>query len=301
MYRVIIWGTGRDYNHYCNSIKLQELSGKIQITGITGKEKLYDCLDGYKYIERNLIKSYETDYIIAATGRYFDEIVTECENMGFDREHVLPVRVFSLPCFDFEEYVKLLHSHISIFANDCWGGLTYHSLAMQFRSPLINMFELADDYLRLLSDLKNYLALSLKFDRWEYEKNGDPYPVCKLGDIDLFFNHYKSMEDVEAKWYDRVGRVNYNNLFFMMFTENEEILKKFAELPYQKKVCFVPFESKYECACTIRCADRKPEEPFWRLVNGIPRGIYSDYDIISLLNSGRVNHKRVLTDSRDET
>lgn len=84
----------------------------------------------------------------------------------------------------------------------------------------------------------------------------------------------------------------------MMFTERDDLLEMFASLPYKKKVCFVPFETSCECASTLRFVRRKQgEEPFWRLLNGIPRGMYNDYDVISLLNDGVVNHNRVMEET----
>lgn len=294
MYKVIIWGMGKIYNQYINSLKLQEFLSNIEIVGITGRERLYDYLDGYRYIEPCEIGKLHIDYVIVATEGYYNEVIIEAEHMGFNRENIFPIRIFAIPCFDFVNYVKLVHSHISIFANDCWGGLTYHSLAMKFRTPLINMFETDEDYLKLVSNLKYYFSLKLEFDRWRYESNGDAYPVCRLDDILLYFNHYKSMTEIEEKWYSRVERINYNNLFIMMFTENRHSLEMFSNLPIKKKVCFVPFESTIECACTLKFANKKSNEPFWRLVNGIPRGIYNDYDVISLLNDGEGYNKRII-------
>ncbi len=292
MYKVIIWGTGEIYNRYINSLKLQEKSGHIEVVGITDRDGFYKYLDGYKFIEKDQIDVKEIDYVIVATETYCDEVIATAQKLGFGRECIFPIRVFSMPCFNFEKYVELVHSHISIFANDCWGGLTYHSLALQFRSPLINMFESDEDYLKLLSDLKYYFSLKLQFDRWGYESNGVAYPVCRLDDIYLYFNHYKTMQEIENKWYDRINRINYDNLFIMMFTENPSSLDVFSRLNFKKKVCFVPFESSCRCACTLEIANRKKELPFWRLVNGIPVGEYNDYDILSLLNDGEGYHAR---------
>lgn len=294
MYKVIIWGTGKVYNRYLNCLKMQELMGNLYVCGITDKEKIYNWLDGYRYVEHEQINVKDVDYVIIAAEYYYEEIVNEAEKIGFDREHIFPIRIFSIPCFDFNEYVKLVHSHISIFANTCWGGVTYNSLAMKFYSPLINMFESNEDYLKLVSAPKYYFDLNLEFDRWEYKPNGEAYPVCRLDDIYLYFNHYKTMDEVENKWYDRVGRINYSNLFIMMVTEDKSMLETFSKLPCKKKICFVPFESSYQCACTLSFADKR-SDPFWKIVNTIPEGMYHDYDVISLLNSGKVDHKRINT------
>ncbi len=292
MYRIVIWGVGKTYNRYVNCLKLQETLGSIEVSGITGKNKLYDYLDGYPYIAPHEIDVQSVDYLIVASEDYSEEITTEAIHIGFERECIFPIGIFALPRFDFGEYVRLVHSHISILSNTCWGGLTYHSLSMQFRSPLINMFETEEDYLKLLRAPKDYFNKKLQFDRWGYTENGTPYPICRLGDMDLYCNHYRTMQEVEDKWYARASRINYDNIFVMMLAQDVRSLEAFAALPYQKKICFTPFSSTYDCACTLQFSLARTEEPFWRFVNGIPRGMYHDYDVVSLLNSGKVDHVR---------
>lgn len=297
MHRIAVWGVGSVYNRYFNALKLQEIQGKIRGGGIyTGREGLYERLDGYRYVPPERLAMEEIDYIVVASERYFGEIVEEAESLGFDRERILPIKIFAIPYFDFGEYVKLLHSQITIFSNFCWGGLAYNVLGMKFRTPLINMFFGSDeDYLKLLSFPKDYFEMKLEFDRWEWEYNlKRMYPVCKLGDISLHFNHYITMEEVETKWYDRVTRINYDNVFAMMATEDSVILERFSNLPYQKKICFVPFESNCHCAGNLKFVDKKPELSFGACVSGTLSGEFNDYNLISMLNSGVINHDRLL-------
>lgn len=120
------------------------------------------------------------------------------------------------------------------------------------------------------------------------------YPVCRLDDVELHFNHYTSMEDVSEKWIKRLKYLNWNNLFIMMFTEDYCSLKDFDRLPFGKKVCFVPFESPLESAFNLQVAaySEMQKVPFWEIVNKTASGYYHDYDLIQLLISGKVNHDR---------
>ncbi len=59
------------------------------------------------------------------------------------------------------------------------------------------------------------------------------------------------MEEIESQWYDRVKRINYDNIFIMMYTENREISEQFSQLPWKKKVRFTPFESSHVCVYSI--------------------------------------------------
>ena len=47
MYQCILWGDGRDYDQYINAVRYQELSGNIQVIGITSKATIYRRIDGY--------------------------------------------------------------------------------------------------------------------------------------------------------------------------------------------------------------------------------------------------------------
>lgn len=203
-----------------------------------------------------------------------------------------------IPDFDLDKYLKLVESHISIIANNCWGGLVYHSLGMRFRSPFINMFLLDDDYIKLLSDLERFLGYDLLFVRMRYEEVlNREYPVCSLnGEIELHFNHYTSYEEAKEKWDIRLNRLNKNNLFLMMQTCDYESAKRFDDLEYKKKVCFVPYDMKTDdlkSALKMNLTRFDEDDyPLWKVVNGIADGRYVDYDILKLL-AGDLNHNRI--------
>lgn len=78
------------------------------------------------------------------------------------------------------------------------------------------------------------------------------YPVFDLNRLPLHFLHYQP--DIEAArntWLRRAKRINWYNLFVTMYTDSEEILERFAALPFAKKACFVPFESDMPCAYPV--------------------------------------------------
>lgn len=299
MYRILIWGHGLKYSQYINAIKYQESLGNIEIIGVTGKDNLYTCLDGLRFIATEDLKPKGIDYVVVTSEEYYKDICRTAVEQGFDAERIIQAKVFCLPYFDFEEYVNLLHSKISIIANNCWGGTVYHTLGLQFLSPFINMFEEDDDYIRIVNNLEYYLELKLQFERMEYNSVlGINYPVCKLDDVELHFNHYVSMEEVEQKWYERIQRINWDNLFIMMFTEDRRALERFDYLPYNKKICFVSFESILQSAFYLQVKNRKEMQdiPFWEIVNKTASGYFHDYDLIKLLNQGVVNHGRYYAD-----
>ena len=81
------------------------------------------------------------------------------------------------------------------------------------------MFIPQADYIRLLESFDAYMNEKVKYYKNEYESNlKREYPVALLGDIELHFNHYKSFEEAEQKWYERKQRMNEERLFVEMQT-----------------------------------------------------------------------------------
>jgi uncharacterized protein (DUF1919 family) len=72
-------------------------------------------------------------------------------------------------------------------------------------------------------------------------KNAEPYPIAKLGDIEIYFMHYHSEAEAAEKWYRRVKRINPKHLIFKL-SQRERCSKKdiedFMKLPLEHKVCF---------------------------------------------------------------
>ena len=298
MNTAIIWGLGYDYSQYVNCIKLQEVIGEIQIVGVTDSKELYSCLDGYPFVSVAEILE-KGDYIVITSSACFEEIFWMAKEQGFDDDHIIPAKVFALPGFRFSQYIELVKSHVSIIANNCWGGAISHSLGLPFRSPFINMYENDDDYIRLLHDLRRYLNQKVIFKEMGYTEILKRYfPICTLGDITLYFNHYTSMEEVNEKWYSRLKKMNWDNLFVMMYTDNEKIAQEFDCLDYPKKICFVPFRSSLKSAYTIELAD-KLDQPFWYIVNAIAESRLADYDLIELLSQGKSGSRYFLNSDRN--
>lgn len=302
MYKVIIWGLGNEYEHLINIIKYQESQGSISVVGVTDRNEFYESLDGYRFVSVKDIKVNEIDYIIVTSEQYFDEIADIAQDIGFSKDKLIRGKIFYIPGIDFDNYISLRCRNVSIIANNCWGGVVYHALGMPFLSPFINMFLLDDDYLKLLENLKYYVNCELQFVRYEYEailkRN---YPVCRLEDVELHFNHYVDMNEVEEKWYSRCERINWDNLFIMMFSGKEDSAERFQKLNFDKKICFVPFESTYKSIYTLKLAafPQMKKVPFWRILMG-GQSMYRDYDLVELLLNGKTGHSRIIYQNKKE-
>ena len=151
---------------------------------------------------------------------------------------------------------KLKHTDVTILSNNCWGGMTYESLHLEKRSPTVGLFFMADDYIKFLKRLPEYLSAELRFIRFEdsrwrthetfLDKRSGSYPVGLLSledgeSIEIFFLHYHTEKEAYDKWKRRCGRVNFNRLIVKFNDQNgcvEENVRDFFALPYQHKLYF---------------------------------------------------------------
>lgn len=191
-----------------------------------------------------------------------------------------------------EDKIRALRENTpTIFAPNCWGGITYHKLGLEFCSPLINMHEPHDDYLKFLEDPKYYLDQKLQLKEMYIDDTLEkPFPVVSLGDITFWMNHYESFDEVTAAWERRKARIKWDNLFVMFFDENPERVERFLRLPYEKKVCFVPWETQINGLIPVLYQNvhyPKTEYPFWEIINNLALGTFILYDDAELILNGK--------------
>lgn len=286
MYKAVIIYMGAAYENTLNAIKYQELLGKIKILDVGVQSPFASYMDGYPLFSLEAALKKEWDYIlIAGQEANFEQMKHLLMRIGINGEKVFSVNIFLIPEFDFEKYVELMNQKVSILSNHCWAGFTYHMLRAEFLSPFINMFIEGTDYIKLLGNFEEYMSLDVSYYGSAYEPNlKREYPIGLLGDVKLHFNHYQTFEDAKEKWKIRKQRINFNSLFVEMWTESEEIAEKFSELPFKQKIIFVPFETKFENAISLKCLDAMWEGEFYSRVNGIANGQLGYYDLLKLLN-----------------
>lgn len=286
-YKCLIWGIGAEFEKYINLIHYQELLGNIKIVGVTSAESWFKSVFSYPFIKKEELSNVEIDIVLVASDRQFMRIRQNALDVGFEEFQIINCRALELPYFNFQKYISLLENPISIFANNCWGGLLYHRLALPFTSPFVNMFERDEDYIKILKEPQKYMKLPLKFEKTLYNETLEQtYPVCSCGDALLYFNHYASFEEANEKWEQRKQRINWDNVFVMMRAENKESEREFHSLPYDKRICFVPFASENKMSFEIEYYSYIRKRPFFSLVNGTVQGKYKGYSLLDLLCDG---------------
>ena len=121
---------------------------------------------------------------------------------------------------------KLKNLTPTIIASNCNGEFIYYDMNLKFRSPTINLSFEMNDYVKMLENLEWYMKQPIL----PYEDERFEYPTGMLGDIEIRFNHYETLEEGIEKWEERKKRIDWNNLFIMGIDGDDctyESLKRF--------------------------------------------------------------------------
>lgn len=145
---------------------------------------------------------------------------------------------------------KIENENFTIISNNCWGGMIYESYNIVKQTPTVGLFFLASDYIKFITNIKEYLNKELNFisveqskwkDRILKEKKAGSFPIGKLDDIEIFFLHYHSEDEAKEKWNRRKERINWDRILFKFNDQNGctvEDYVNFMNLPYKNKVFF---------------------------------------------------------------
>lgn len=281
-YRVIIWGTGREYNTYFNCLKLLELEQQIEVVGVTSNDtNIKKHIDGYKFIPKDGLKSCEIDYCIVAL-KDISLIYEEALSYGIDKSMLIPIRVLSVPNIKFEKYIRLKKSSVSIISPLCWAGMCYHRLGLEFLSPTINLYINEKDFIKFVRKFDYYISLQVEFleMRWVEERQIE-YPVGLLGDIKIHFNHYETFDQAFKCWERRKRRINRDNIVVVAFSDDEQMVQEFDQIPFENKLIFTSTSVNASSSFHI---DEDEQGRLWDPVNGTAIGTRNIIDLIDFLN-----------------
>lgn len=289
--KCLIWGSGKVFNKNIITIKYHEVLNKLKISAITSKSGVYDKILGIKFIKKEDINSKNYDYVIVmADAPLFQKIANEAQNMGFRENQIISYRPFNFEYFDFNKYKKIIDTPLTIFSNNCWGTFSLNSLGLKFNTPTINCFMSDDDYLKFLKNPKHYVEAELVFDKFLKMRSGIPYPALRCDDITIHFNHAKTFEEAKLEWDKRKIRINWNNIFVEMFTNDKNTAQEFIKLPYEKKICFVPFKPAHKQMIQIDFLKdiENMNKLFWQIIIDLSERLYDYYNVFDLLAENKL-------------
>lgn len=153
---------------------------------------------------------------------------------------------------------KIVDTSVCIISNNCWASMAfYQRFNIPYNTPTVGLFISDTDFIKFISDLPYYLNQTLQFisperspaftevnfwgkgsdNRLEYN-----FPVAMIGDVTLWFMHYKSKQEATEKWERRKKRVNLDNLLIkwsQRYTEDMETVHSFLKTPHKRKIGFV--------------------------------------------------------------
>ena len=131
----------------------------------------------------------------------------------------------------------------SIICSSCIGGLISHNLGLQFCSPTVNLWIDNQDFVKFACNLEGYLQKELVFDEaienpGQFKKG--KFPIAKLGDITVYFNHYHTAEEAATKWNERKQRIHYDNLFLITDDNRltDEEINRLQSVPCKRFILF---------------------------------------------------------------
>lgn len=269
MYNIIVWGTGTEYNQYFNLLKYYEKIGEISIVGVTSDDVEIDNeIDGYRFYPKSCVCNLNFDYCLVAI-KDFGSIKNEAVAIGISIHQLIPIRVLGVAHFSFKKYVKVKDG-ISILSRNCWGGICYNYLALEFRSPTINMYFSSKDFNKFVSKLNYYLSMPVEYVETGYDENLKRYyPIGRINDIYLHFNHYADFEAAVEAWERRKKRVDVKNMVIVSFASDYDDVMEFVRLPYEKKMIFIPKEIEIRDESCVPLNYKEVE-------NGMTLGMYAN-------------------------
>lgn len=180
--RVLIVGSGQKFQCCVETLHERENRGEIKIVAITDENVYASRAFYWPFWRLEDLVGIPIHCVVVAVDGDAKPTLSKLYKFGIGDDYIIPWQALFLPGFSFQRYLKLKKSHISIIANMCWGGVTYHYFYLPFYSPFINMFLWRNEYLEMLKNLKETLASPLKYERDDFEQNMKrEFPVFSTG------------------------------------------------------------------------------------------------------------------------
>ena len=192
---------------------------------------------------------------------------------------------------------KLCNVSPSIISSNCIGGIIYHDLGLEFKSPTINLFFFDEDFILFLENLENFL----KVVPTEIKIKGYDYPIGQLKynnfKVKLFFMHYKTFDEARKKWEMRKDKININNLFIIWEVPlksgpSNELLNRFLNIKFKNKVLITGDGCKScdKSIFKIKLYKNKKNKPGKILKFKLSGKRYLEqFDYVGFLNCGKVD------------
>lgn len=184
---------------------------------------------------------------------------------------------------------KIKNKNITIISNNCWGGIFYRNNNLEYLSPTLGLFFMAEEYIKFIYNIRYYIEQDITFINIEQSKYKDYLkklnynsPIGMIDDLEIMFLHYKNEDEAKEKWNRRKERINWNKIIYKFSDQNMctyKHLQQFNEYNAKNKICFTT--RKYEELDTIQIKEFEKNE---NVVDDIKR--YKKYfDVYKFINN----------------
>ena len=130
------------------------------------------------------------------------------------------------------------NNDLTIISQNCIGGLIYHRLGMQFKTPTINLVIKGKDFIKLCKNPEYYFQFNAKETNLFGEANNYKYPIIQVADVMIHCFHYSSHSEAVKKWNERRKRINFKNICLIGNTwdlfNNKSLIKEFLMIDRPK-------------------------------------------------------------------
>lgn len=185
---------------------------------------------------------------------------------------------------------RLKTQNFTIISNNCFAGILYKDLGIEYKSPTCGLFFMASDFIMFIYDLKKYIDMDIVEISIENSKYSDylkkikyDKPIGKIGDIEIFFLHYNTFEEACLKWNRRKKRIVWDNIIYKFNDQNlctYSDLEKFEKFNAEKKILFTSKEYN-----NINSIQLKKYKDYEYVLNDTSYKEYKNYiDIFELIN-----------------
>lgn len=291
MLKILAWVVSADYRFLSGAINILDCQHSgIEVTS-TVRGANFSKID---------VEDLDAILVVGAKQIGMSIITQAARQLKLPEEKLLGDWIVCIPGFTLEKYRRLQRSRLSIFSRNCFGGLISNALGLPFRSPTVNITIADEDFVRFMRHPRIYMEEELIFSSKKFnEYNGYDVATFICRDIPVVMSHYPDFDDAVRKWEDRKRRINWDNIFVTMMTNSPELLRQFDALPYDKKICFVPFKSDLDSAYyvnsekgfksnpNVRRKNLRPESFTWEIVNRSAIDLKFFYDPFDMLLYGK--------------
>jgi len=141
--------------------------------------------------------------------------------------------------------LQLNNKHFTLFANNCISGFIYQRYGLKYETPTIGVGFMPLEFVKFCNNYEYYLSQELvqtdDFNHDWFKPTGGGevnFPVGRLDDICLYFQHSKDFEKSKADWEKRKKRINKDNVFMVLYDHesNLENFEAFETIKSENKI-----------------------------------------------------------------